>query len=63
MKSSPTLQTRTPLANLRHVFAHVPSGVAAVSAIVDGVPVVLVASSFQVGISADPPLVLFSVQH
>ncbi|WP_258725837.1 flavin reductase family protein [Cellulomonas sp. NS3] len=48
---------------LRQVFALFPSGVAAVSADVDGEAVVLVATSFQVGISLDPPLVLLAVQH
>ncbi|GAA2752497.1 flavin reductase family protein [Amnibacterium kyonggiense] len=48
---------------LRRAFGLFPSGVAAVAAEVDGAPRVLVVSSFQVGISADPPLVLFAVQH
>lgn len=52
---------------LRSTFALFPSGVAAISAQVEGpdgpAPAVLVASSFQVGISLDPPLVLFAVQH
>jgi flavin reductase (DIM6/NTAB) family NADH-FMN oxidoreductase RutF len=48
---------------LRRTFALFPSGVAAIAADVEGAPRVLVASSFQVGISADPPLVLFAVQR
>ncbi|WP_380173122.1 flavin reductase family protein [Kineococcus sp. DHX-1] len=50
---------------LRTTFALFPSGVAAISSQVPGEPgpTVLVASSFQVGISLDPPLVLFAVQH
>jgi flavin reductase (DIM6/NTAB) family NADH-FMN oxidoreductase RutF len=48
---------------LRRAFGLFPSGVAAVAAVVDDARHVLVVSSFQVGISADPPLVLFAVQH
>ncbi|OZC67325.1 oxidoreductase [Rhodococcus sp. 15-725-2-2b] len=48
---------------LRTTFALFPSGIVMLSALIDDVPVGLVASSFQVGISADPPLVLFAVQH
>lgn len=48
---------------LRQAFSGFPCGVAALSAIVDGAPTVLVASSFTVGVSQDPPLVMFAVQH
>jgi flavin reductase (DIM6/NTAB) family NADH-FMN oxidoreductase RutF len=50
-------------AALRKAFGLFPSGVAALSAIIDGEPTGLVASSFSVGVSFDPPLVLFSVQN
>jgi flavin reductase (DIM6/NTAB) family NADH-FMN oxidoreductase RutF len=48
---------------LRKAFGLFPSGVAALSAVIDGEPTGLVASSFSVGVSFDPPLVLFSVQN
>jgi len=48
---------------LRHAFAKVPSGVAALAALVDGAPQGLVVSTFTVGVSLDPPLVMFAVQN
>lgn len=48
---------------LRQTFAGFPSGVAVLAASVSGVDEALVASSFSVGISLDPPLVLFAVQN
>lgn len=48
---------------LRSAFGRFPSGVAALCAELDGEPIGLVASSFTVGVSMDPPLVLFAVQN
>jgi flavin reductase (DIM6/NTAB) family NADH-FMN oxidoreductase RutF len=48
---------------LRQAFSGFPCGVAALSAVVDDEPTVLVASSFTVGVSQDPPLVMLAVQH
>ena len=47
---------------LRHVFGAFPSGVAAVAALVGGVPVGIAASSFT-SVSLDPPLVSLCVAH
>ena len=55
---SPTNQDLDPAA-LREAFGVFPSGVVAVAAIVDGVPVGLAASSFT-SVSLDPALVSFS---
>ena len=48
---------------IRGAFGKFPSGVAALCAVIDGEPTGLVASSFSVGVSYEPPLVLFSVQN
>ena len=49
--------------DIRSAFGKFPSGVAALCAEIAGEPTGLVASSFSVGVSYEPPLVLFSVQN
>lgn len=49
-------------ATLREAFGHIPSGVIAIAAQVDGARVGLAASTF-VPVSLDPPLVSFCVQN
>ena len=58
-----TLTTDLQPAALRRAFSRFPSGIAALCAMVDGEPQGIVASSFTVGVSMDPPLVLFAVQN
>jgi flavin reductase (DIM6/NTAB) family NADH-FMN oxidoreductase RutF len=48
--------------SVRRALGAMASGVVALCAEIDGVPVGMVASSFAAGISFDPPLVLFSAQ-
>jgi flavin reductase (DIM6/NTAB) family NADH-FMN oxidoreductase RutF len=50
-------------AHVRGAFGRFPSGVAAICATVDGAPVGMVASSFSVGVSYSPAMVMFSVQN
>jgi flavin reductase (DIM6/NTAB) family NADH-FMN oxidoreductase RutF len=50
-------------AALRQAFGRFPSGIAALCAQIDGAPNGIVASSFTVGVSMEPPLVMFAVQN
>ena len=67
LESSASLPSFVPAAGdfstLRDAFSRFPSGVAALSAVVDGVKTGMVASSFNVGISLEPPLVMFAAQN
>ncbi|RJN32684.1 flavin reductase family protein [Nesterenkonia natronophila] len=48
---------------LRAAFAQFPQGIVVISAEIEGTPQGLVASTFTVGVSLEPPLVTFAVQH
>ena len=59
----PTVKTMLTDTALREAFSHFPQGLVLVAAEVDGVRHGLVASTFTVGVSLNPPLVSLAVQH
>lgn len=61
-QSPPVPEALTPDA-LREAFSHFPQGVVLIGAHTDGAPQGLVASTFTVGVSLEPPLVSVAVQH
>lgn len=62
LEELPTVRTDAVDAQLKHAFGRFPSGVSAVCAAIDGVPVGLAASSFT-AVSMDPPLVSVCIQR
>ncbi|GAA1154983.1 flavin reductase family protein [Nesterenkonia sandarakina] len=60
---NPTAASRVDSFALRHALAQFPQGIVAVGAEVDGAPEAIIASTFTVGVSLDPPLVTLAVQH
>ncbi|GAB91038.1 flavin reductase family protein [Gordonia rhizosphera] len=58
-----TTSTEIDPAELRSAFGAFPTGVVALAGMTGDDPTVLVASSFAVGVSLSPPLVMFAVQQ
>jgi flavin reductase (DIM6/NTAB) family NADH-FMN oxidoreductase RutF len=54
---------RGDVAQIKEVFAEYPSGLAAIGARVDGDEVLMIASSFTVGVSFDPPMCSVAIQN
>ncbi|TSD94529.1 flavin reductase family protein [Gordonia rubripertincta] len=63
MTTSVTPTTDLDSTELRKAFGAFPTGVVALAGMSDAEPTVIVASSFAVGVSQEPPLVMFAVQQ
>lgn len=57
------LSPLTDAAAVRRALSQYPSGISALAAQIGDLPIGLVASTFTVGVSLDPPLALFAVQN
>jgi flavin reductase (DIM6/NTAB) family NADH-FMN oxidoreductase RutF len=57
------LPYRGDLARLKEVYAEYPSGIAALGAVLNGDDVLMIASSFTVGVSYDPPMCSVAIQR
>lgn len=54
---------RGDVERIKQVFAEYPSGIAALGATIDGEEVLMIASSFTVGVSYDPPMCSVAIQR
>jgi flavin reductase (DIM6/NTAB) family NADH-FMN oxidoreductase RutF len=51
------------VSRLKEVYAQYPSGIAALGAVLEGDEVLMIASSFTVGVSFDPPMCSVAIQR
>lgn len=63
MSLSPAPAAAGTALDLRQAFAQFPQAVLAIGAEINGAPEALVASTFTVGVSLEPPLATVAVQH
>lgn len=63
VSAAPAPTTALTSVNLREAFAQFPQGVVVIGAEINGTPEAMVASTFTVGVSLEPPLATVAVQH